>query len=83
METVKVTTPATYASQKLNVTEDGYRTVGASGSVSPAATSGVAFTYNTPLSGTMSIVIWVLCLGIGGFVFVDIVLLKKWEEKHH
>lgn len=71
METVKVTTPAKYASQKLNVTEDGYRTVGASGSVSPAATSGVAFTYNTPLSGTMSIVIWVLCLGIGGFVFVD------------
>ena len=70
-ETVKVTTPSKYDKQKLGLTEDGIRTVGASGKLAPAATSGVAFTYNVPLSGTMNIVIWAIALGIGGFVFFD------------
>lgn len=79
METVKVTTPAKYDKQKLGLTEDGIRTVGASGKVAPAATSAVAFTYNAPLSGTMNIVIWVAALGIGGFVFVDRLRKAKAE----
>ena len=70
-ETVKVTTPSKYDKQKLGLTEDGIRTVGASGKLAPAATSGVAFTYNVPLSGTMNIVIWAIALGLGGFVFFD------------
>ena len=70
-ETVKVTTPAKYDSQKLGISEDGLRTVGASGKVACAKTSGVAFTYNAPLSGTMNMVIWGVAVGIGGFVFFD------------
>lgn len=70
-ETVKVSTPAKYDKQKLGLTEDGYRTVGASGKLAPAASSQVTFTYNTPLSSTMSIVIWVVALGIGGAIFFD------------
>lgn len=77
-ETVKVTTPAKYEKQKLDVNEDGLRTVGASGKVAPAATSGVAFTYNAPLSSMMNIVVWVVCLGIGGLVFID--RLKKAKQ---
>ena len=79
METVKVTTPAKYDKQKLGLTEDGIRTVGASGKVAPAATSGVAFTYNAPLSGTMNIVIWAVAVGIGGFVFFDRLRKAKAE----
>ena len=70
MEVVKVTEPSKYAKQKLGV-EDGMRYVGASGAVDPAATSGVAYTYNTPMTSVAKIVIWVLCLGVGGFIFVD------------
>lgn len=77
MEIVKVSTPAKYDKQKLGL-EDGMRFVGASGKVAPAATSGVAFTYNAPMSGMMNIVIWVACLGIGGFVFID--RLKKAKQ---
>lgn len=77
-ETVKVTNPAKYEKQKLGTDDNGLRTVGASGKVAPAATSGVAFTYNAPLSGMMNIAIWVVCLAIGGFVFVD--RYKKAKE---
>lgn len=77
MEIVKVSTPAKYASQKLGE-EDGLRYVGASGKLAPAATSGVAYTYNEPISGMMNIGIWVVCLGIGGFVFID--RLKKAKQ---
>lgn len=69
-EIVKVTTPAKYAKQKLGE-EDGMRYVGASGSVAPAETSGVAYTYNAPISNVAKIAIWAVCLGIGGFIFID------------
>lgn len=77
-ETVKVSTPAKYDKQKLGITDDGYRSVGAGGKLAPAASTQLTFTYNTPLSGIMNIVVWVLCLGIGGFVFVD--RLKKAKQ---
>ena len=70
-ETVKVTNPAKYDKQKLGLTDEGIRTVGASGKLAPAANTAVDFTYNTPLSGTANIVIWAIALGIGGFVFFD------------
>ena len=78
-ETVKVTTPAKYDKQKLGLTEDGIRTVGASGKVAASATSGVAFTYNTPLTGTMNMVIWGVAVVVGGLIFVDRLRKAKAE----
>lgn len=78
-ETVKVTTPAKYDKQKLGLTEDGIRTVGASGKVAASATSGVAFTYNTPLSGTGNMVVWGVAVVVGGLIFVDRLRKAKAE----
>ena len=78
-ETVKVSTPAKYDKQKLGLTDEGIRTVGASGKLAPAASSEVAFTYNVPLGGTMKLVIWGLALGIGGFVTFDRLRKAKAE----
>jgi hypothetical protein len=73
-EVVKVSTPSAYADYILSE-EDGLRAAGLSTSLASAGAATLKFSYNAPISMVASILVWVICLGIGGFVAFD-----RWNK---
>ncbi len=69
-EIVKVSTPSAYADYILSE-EDGLRAVGLSNSLASAGAATLKFTFNEPTSMIAKVLIWIVCLGIGGAVFAD------------
>lgn len=79
-EIVKVSAPSAYADYILGE-EDGVRYAGLSKGLASAANTTLTFTYNTPTSTMVNMIVWVVCLGIGGFVFVDRLKKAKAEQE--
>lgn len=71
-EIAKVTKPSAYADFKLSEV-NGLRGVGISKGLASSAAAELAFTFDKPFasSGFGKILVWVICLAVGGFVFVD------------
>lgn len=69
-EIVKVTTPNKYANFTLGE-DECMLTIGVSGKVAVNGSSAIAFTYNPNTTGMTKALVWVICLAIGAFVFID------------
>lgn len=79
-EIIKVTKPTAYADFILSE-ENGLRGVGLSKGLASAGVINLDFTFNKPFasSGMGKILVWVICLGVGGAVLVD--RLKKASKE--
>ena len=69
-EIAKVSSPSAYADYILSE-ENGLRAVGVSKALGASTANTLTFTYDVAQSMLGKIFTWVVCLGIGGFVFVD------------
>ena len=70
MEISKVSSPSAYADYKL-AELDGMRGAGNAKALAAAAANTLTFTYDAA-AGTMTrVLVWVICLAIGAFVFID------------
>lgn len=67
---VKVTTPNKYANFKLGE-KDEMLSVSVSGKVAVNGSSTIAYTYNPAATALTKGLVWVICLAIGAFVFID------------
>ena len=70
MEIVKMSSPSAYADYKL-AELDGMRGAGNTKALAAAAANTLTFTFDKAAGGMTNILIWVVCLAIGAFVFVD------------
>lgn len=70
MEIAKVSSPSAYADYKL-AEMDGMRGAGNAKALAAAAANTLTFTFDTAAGAVTNILVWVLCLAIGIFVFVD------------
>ena len=70
MEIVKMSSPSAYADYKL-AELDGLRGAGNTKALAAAAANTLTFTFDKTAGGMTNILIWVVCLAIGAFVFVD------------
>ena len=69
-EIVKVSSPSAYADYILSE-ENGLRGAGVSKALAASTANTLTFTYDATQSVGSNILVWVICLGIGGFVFFD------------
>ena len=69
-EIVKVSSPSAYADYILSE-ENGLRGAGVSKALAASTANTLTFTYDAEQSVVGKILVWVVCLGIGGFVFFD------------
>ena len=70
MEIAKVSSPSAYADYKL-AEMDGMRGAGNAKALAAAAANTLTFTFDTAAGAMTNVLVWVLCLAIGAFVFVD------------
>ena len=70
MEIAKVSSPSAYADYKL-AELDGMRGAGNAKSLAVAAVNTLTFTFDTAAGAMTNILVWVICLAVGLFVFVD------------
>jgi len=70
MEIVKMSSPSAYADYKL-AELDGMRGAGNAKALAAAAANTLTFTFDAAAGAMTNILIWVICLAIGAFVFVD------------
>ena len=70
MEIAKVSSPSKYADYKL-AELDGMRGAGNEKALAAAAANTLTFTFDKAAGGMTNILIWVVCLAIGAFVFID------------
>lgn len=70
MEIAKVSSPSAYADYKL-AEMDGMRGAGNAKALAAAAANTLTFTFDTAAGAFTNILVWVICLAIGAFVFVD------------
>ena len=70
MEIAKVSSPSAYADYKL-AELDGMRGAGNAKSLAAAAVNTLTFTFDTAAGAMTNILVWVICLAVGLFVFVD------------
>ena len=69
-EIVKVSSPSAYADYILSE-KNGLRGAGVSKALAASTANTLTFTYDAAQSVAGKILVWVVCLGIGGFVFLD------------
>ena len=69
-EIVKVSSPSAYADYILSE-QNGLRGAGVSKALAASTANTLTFTYDAAQSVGSNILVWVVCLGIGGFVFFD------------
>ena len=69
-EIVKVSNPSAYADYLLDE-KDHLRGAGVSKALAASTANTLTFTYDAKQSVAVKILVWVVCLGIGGFVFFD------------
>ncbi len=69
-EIVKVSSPSAYADYILSE-ENGLRGAGVSKALAASTANTLTFTYDAAQSVAGKILVWVVCLGIGGVVFFD------------
>ena len=69
-EIVKVSSPSAYADYILSE-ENNLRGAGVSKALAASTANTLTFTYDAQQSVVAKILVWVVCLGIGGFVFFD------------
>ena len=69
-EIVKVSSPSAYADYILTE-ENNLRGAGVSKALAASTANTLTFTYDAKQSVVAKILVWVVCLGIGGFVFFD------------
>ena len=69
-EIVKVSSPSAYADYILSE-ENGLRGAGVSKALAASSANTLTFTYDAAQSVASKILVWVVCLGIGGVVFFD------------
>ena len=69
-EIVKVSSPSAYADYILGE-QDNMRGAGVSKALAASTANTLTFTYDAQQSVAVKILVWVVCLGIGGFVFFD------------
>lgn len=70
MEISKVSSPSAYADYIL-AEENGMRGAGNTKALAAAAANTLTFTFDTAMSTTIKVLLWVICLGIGVLVFVE------------
>jgi len=70
MEISKVSSPSAYADYNL-AELNGLRGAGNTKALAAAAANTLTFTFDKAAGGMTNILIWVVCLAIGAFVFVD------------
>lgn len=70
MEIAKVSSPSKYADYIL-AEQDGMRGAGNAKALAASAANTLTFTFDKTAGAFTNILVWVLCLGIGLFVFVD------------
>ena len=70
MEISKVSSPSKYADYKL-AELDGMRGAGNAKALAAAAANTLTFTYDAAAGTMINVLIWVICLAIGAFVFID------------
>lgn len=70
MEIVKMSSPSAYADYKL-AELDGLRGAGNSKALAAAAANTLTFTFDKAAGGLTNILVWVVCLAVGAFVFID------------
>ena len=70
MEIVKMSSPSAYADYKL-AELDGMRGAGNAKALAAAAANTLTFTFDAAAGAVTNILIWVICLAVGAFVFVD------------
>ena len=70
MEIVKMSSPSAYADYKL-AELDGMRGAGNTKALAAAAANTLTFTFDKAAGGMTNILIWVVCLAVGAFVFID------------
>ena len=70
MEIAKVSSPSAYADYKL-AELDGMRGAGNAKALAAAAANTLTFTFDKAAGTMVNVLIWVVCLAIGAFVFID------------
>ncbi len=70
MEISKVSSPSAYADYML-AEENGMRGAGNAKALAAAAANTLTFTYDKAAGAMVNVLVWVICLGIGAFVFID------------
>ena len=70
MEIVKMSSPSAYADYKL-AEMDGMRGAGNAKALAAAAANTLTFTFDAAAGAMTNILVWVICLAIGAFVFID------------
>lgn len=70
MEIAKVSSPSKYADYKL-AELDGMRGAGNEKALAAAAANTLTFTFDKAAGTMINVLIWVVCLAIGAFVFID------------
>ena len=70
MEIAKVSSPSKYADYKL-AELDGMRGAGNAKALAAAAANTLTFTFDKAAGAMTNVLIWVVCLAIGAFVFID------------
>lgn len=70
MEIAKVSSPSKYADYKL-AELDGMRGAGNEKALAAAAANTLTFTFDKAAGTMVNVLIWVVCLAIGAFVFID------------
>ena len=70
MEIAKVSSPSKYADYKL-AELDGMRGAGNEKALAAAAANTLTFTFDKAAGAMTNVLIWVVCLAIGVFVFID------------
>ena len=70
MEIAKVSSPSAYADYKL-AELDGMRGAGNAKALAAAAANTLTFTYDKAAGAMTNVLVWVICLAIGAFVFID------------
>ena len=70
MEIAKVSSPSKYADYKL-AELDGMRGAGNEKALAAAAANTLTFTFDKAAGTMANVLIWVVCLAIGAFVFID------------
>lgn len=70
MEIAKVSSPSAYADYKL-AELDGMRGAGNAKALAAAAANTLTFTFDKAAGAMTNVLIWVVCLAIGAFVFID------------
>ena len=70
MEIAKVSSPSKYADYKL-AEMDGMRGAGNAKALAAAAANTLTFTFDKAAGAMVNVLIWVVCLAVGAFVFID------------